>query len=83
MALIIWLLIGLAAGYVAGNLMGATRPYGLVGDMVLGVLGSVAGGFILSLLGFGTGGGIIATFIVALIGAFVLLWLVRKFNNAT
>jgi uncharacterized membrane protein YeaQ/YmgE (transglycosylase-associated protein family) len=80
MELIVWLLIGLAAGYLAGSVMKGRRPYGLVGDLVLGLLGAVVGGFLLSLLGF-SGSGLIATFITAFIGAVVLIFLVRQIRR--
>ena len=80
-ALILWLVIGGAAGYLAGNFMGANRPYGLVGDIVLGILGAVAGGWLLGLLGLGTSG-IIGSFVTAFIGAMALIWIVRKIKSA-
>jgi uncharacterized membrane protein YeaQ/YmgE (transglycosylase-associated protein family) len=80
MGLIVWLLIGLAAGYLAGNVMKGARPYGLIGDLVLGLLGAVVGGFLLSLLGF-SGNGLIATFITAFIGAVILIFLSRQLKR--
>jgi len=80
MGLIVWLLIGLAAGYLAGNVMKGRRPYGLIGDLILGLLGAVVGGFLLSLLGF-SGSGLIATFITAFIGAVILIFLSRQLKR--
>ena len=80
-ALIIWLVIGGVAGYLAGNVMGEKRPFGLIGDIVLGILGSIAGGWILGFLGLGTSG-LIGSFITAFIGAMVLIWIVRKVKGA-
>ena len=74
--LIIWLLIGLAAGYLAGVVMKGARPYGLIGDLVLGLLGAIVGGFVLGLLGF-TAGGLIASLITAFVGAVILIFLAR------
>ena len=79
-AFIVWLIIGGLAGYFAGNIMGAKRPYGIPGDVVLGILGSFTGGFILGLFGLGSTG-LIGSFITALIGALALIWLVRKFKK--
>ncbi|MEO1038957.1 MAG: GlsB/YeaQ/YmgE family stress response membrane protein [Pseudomonadota bacterium] len=76
MGLIIWLLIGLAAGYLAGVVMKGQRPFGLIGDLILGLLGAVVGGFLLGLLGFASGG-LIASLVTAFIGAVVLIFLVR------
>ena len=74
---IIWtLLIGIAAGWLAGQLMKG-GGYGLVGDLVLGVLGSVLGSWIFGALGLMSGGGIIGSLVVSTVGAAALLWLVR------
>ncbi|MGD1984400.1 MAG: GlsB/YeaQ/YmgE family stress response membrane protein [Chromatiaceae bacterium] len=76
-ALIVWLIIGAAAGFVAQKLMGGKSPGGLLGDLVLGILGAVVGGYGLSLIGLSGDGGLVATFVVALIGALFLIWVVR------
>lgn len=81
-ALLVWLVIGGAAGYFAGSMMGANRPFGVPGDVGLGILGSVAGGWILGLLGVG-GGGVIFSFITAFLGAALLIWVVRKVKKVT
>ena len=74
---IIWtLLIGIAAGWLAGQFMKG-GGYGLVGDLVLGVLGSVLGSWIFGALGLMSGGGIIGSLVVSTVGAAALLWLVR------
>ena len=80
-ALIVWLVIGGLAGFLAGNMMGANRPYGVPGDVILGILGSVAGGWLLGLLGLGSSG-LIGSFITAFIGAIILIWLVRKIKSS-
>lgn len=80
--LLVWLLIGAAAGYLAQRIMGGTSPGGLLGDLVLGIVGAIAGGYGLSLVGVAGNGGIVATFVVALIGALFLVWLVRRFRRA-
>lgn len=74
---IIWLAIGGIAGYFAGQFMGAKRPYGIVGDVLLGIVGSVLGGWLLGILGFG-GSGIVPSLVTAFIGASALIWLVRR-----
>jgi uncharacterized membrane protein YeaQ/YmgE (transglycosylase-associated protein family) len=80
--LIVWLLIGAAAGYLAQRIMGGQSPGGLLGDLVLGILGAIVGGYGLSLIGITGNGGIIATFVVALVGALLLIWVVRKLKSA-
>lgn len=80
--LVVWLVIGAGAGFVAQRIMGSTSPGGLLGDLVLGILGAIVGGYGLSLLGIAGTGGIVATFIVALVGAVFLIWVVRQFKKA-
>ncbi len=81
-ALIVWLIIGAAAGYSAQRIMKGKSPGGLLGDLVLGIIGSLVGGYGLALLGISGNGGLIATFIVALVGALFLIWLVRQFSKS-
>ena len=71
-----FILIGLVAGWLAGQLMKG-GGFGIVGDIVVGVVGALLGGFLFSLLGVSAGGGLIGSLIVATIGACVLLFLVR------
>jgi uncharacterized membrane protein YeaQ/YmgE (transglycosylase-associated protein family) len=72
---IIWfLLIGLVAGWLAGQLMRGAG-FGLVGNLVVGVIGAVLGGYLFGLLGFASAG-IIGSLITATIGAVVLLFIV-------
>jgi uncharacterized membrane protein YeaQ/YmgE (transglycosylase-associated protein family) len=71
----VWfLLIGLIAGWLAGQIMKG-RGFGVVGNLVVGVIGAVLGGFLFGLLGF-TSGGLIGSLITALVGAIVLLAIV-------
>jgi uncharacterized membrane protein YeaQ/YmgE (transglycosylase-associated protein family) len=76
-----FILIGLAAGWLAGQL---TRGggFGLVGDIVVGVIGALLGGFLFSTFGLSTGGGLLGSLIVATIGAVVLLFGLRLIKSA-
>ena len=76
--LIVWLLIGAAAGYTAQRIMKGRSPGGLLGDLALGIIGAIVGGYGLALLGIGGNGGIVATFIVALVVALAVIWVVRR-----
>jgi uncharacterized membrane protein YeaQ/YmgE (transglycosylase-associated protein family) len=71
-----FILIGLAAGWLAGQLMKG-GGFGIVGDIVVGVIGALLGGFLFSTFGVSAGGGLIGSLIVATIGACVLLFLLR------
>lgn len=72
-SLLLWLLIGGIAGWLAGNIMKG-GGFGVVINIVVGIVGAVLGGFIFGLLGI-TAGGIIGSLIVATFGAIVLLFL--------
>lgn len=79
MSLIAWLVVGAIAGWVAGRVVPGTGDFGVLGSLIAGIVGAVAGGFIFSLLtsredwltGFD-----VTTLIVAIIGAIVVsaLW---------
>jgi uncharacterized membrane protein YeaQ/YmgE (transglycosylase-associated protein family) len=49
----------------------------VIGDLIVGILGAIAGGFIMSHLGFAGSGGLIYTILVAVFGAVILTWLFR------
>lgn len=78
---LIWtLLIGLIAGRLAGHIMKG-KGLGMVGDLLLGVVGSLAGGFLFGLLGLYSSGGLIGRLVVSTVGAAALLWIARKLNG--
>jgi uncharacterized membrane protein YeaQ/YmgE (transglycosylase-associated protein family) len=73
---LVWLVIGLIAGFIASRLMGA-GGYGLVGDIVVGLVGAFIGGLIANLLIPDANFGLIGSIIVAIIGACLLIWIFR------
>lgn len=80
MHLLWFLIIGIAAGWLAGHLMKGSG-FGLIGDLVVGVIGAFVGGWLLGVLGlFATG--LIGRLITATIGAVVLLLIVRVLKRA-
>ncbi|MFM2325290.1 GlsB/YeaQ/YmgE family stress response membrane protein [Brachymonas denitrificans] len=81
MELLYFLLIGLIAGWLAGLLVKG-GGFGIVGDMVMGVLGAFLGGFLFRSLGLSAGGGMLGAIIVATIGAIVLILLLRLIRRA-
>ena len=76
-----FILIGLAAGWLAGQLVKG-GGFGLVGDIVVGVIGALLGGFLFNAFGVSTGGGLLGSLIVATIGAVVLLFGIRLIKSA-
>ncbi len=79
MGLILYLLLGAVAGWIAGNLTKG-GGFGLLGNIIVGVLGGVLGGFALGLLGF-TSSSLIGSLITSVIGAVLLLWIVAKLRR--
>ena len=73
--LVIFLLIGIAAGWLAGRVMKG-GGFGLFGDMIVGVIGAFLGGWLFGLLGI-SAGGLLGLLVTAFVGAVVLLFLIR------
>jgi len=78
--LIAWLVVGLIAGWLAGQFMKG-GGYGIVGDIILGIVGAFIGGFIFSLLLPGSSVGLIGSIVVAFIGAVILIAIVRALTR--
>ena len=74
--LILWIVIGAVAGWLAGMIMKG-GGFGLVGDVVVGIVGAFIAGLLFPRLGFVLGGGIIGAIINATIGACLLLFIIR------
>jgi uncharacterized membrane protein YeaQ/YmgE (transglycosylase-associated protein family) len=81
MAFVWFILIGLVAGWLAGQLVKG-GGFGVVGDIVVGVIGALIGGFLFGSLGISAGGGLLGAIIVATIGAVVLIFLLRLIKRA-
>jgi uncharacterized membrane protein YeaQ/YmgE (transglycosylase-associated protein family) len=79
--LLAWLVVGLIAGWLAGQFMRG-GGYGLIGDIVLGVIGAFIGGFLFSFLLPGASVGLIGSIIVAFIGAVILIALARAVTGS-
>lgn len=75
------LVVGLAAGWLAGKIMKG-KGFGLAGDLVVGVLGAIVGSWIFDEVGIWHYG-ILGSIIVALLGALLLLYLLRLFKKRT
>lgn len=70
-----WIVVGLIAGWAAGKIMKG-GGYGVVADILLGVVGGFIGGWVVGLLGI-AGGGLIWSILVAIFGAVILIWITR------
>jgi uncharacterized membrane protein YeaQ/YmgE (transglycosylase-associated protein family) len=81
MGFLAWILVGLIAGWLAGQVMKG-GGYGVLVDIILGVLGGVVGGWVFGLLGIWPGGGMIGAIIVAFVGAVILVSFTRLLKKA-
>jgi uncharacterized membrane protein YeaQ/YmgE (transglycosylase-associated protein family) len=79
MDLLWFLVIGGLAGFAAGKLLKG-QGFGLFGNIGVGCVGALVGGFLFSLVGL-EGAGRIANFVIALVGALVLLWVVGQIKK--
>jgi uncharacterized membrane protein YeaQ/YmgE (transglycosylase-associated protein family) len=82
MGILGWIILGGLAGWLASRLVRGSG-LGLLGDIVVGIVGGIIGGFIIGALG-GTGitGFNLWSFVVAILGAILLLYIVRFFNSS-
>ncbi len=74
-----FILIGIVAGFVAGTLMRG-GGFGILVNLVVGIIGAVLGGWVFGLLGIHTTG-IIGSLITATVGAIILLWIISLFKR--
>ena len=74
--ILVWIVIGGIAGIIAEAMVGGLRS-GLIGAIVVGILGAIIGGWLFGVLGVSVGTGIVAEIIKALIGAVLLLLILR------
>jgi uncharacterized membrane protein YeaQ/YmgE (transglycosylase-associated protein family) len=79
--LLIWLFIGAVAGWLAGMIVKG-GGFGLIGNIIVGIIGSVIGGWLFANFHIYTGGGIIGEILGATVGAVVLLFLIRLIRRA-
>jgi len=75
-----WCIVGGIAGFLAGKVMKG-GGFGVLMDIVVGIVGAVIGGWVFGMLGVFPGG-IIGSIVVAFIGACILLWLIRMIKRA-
>jgi uncharacterized membrane protein YeaQ/YmgE (transglycosylase-associated protein family) len=80
-SLIWFLIIGAIAGWLAGLVMKG-RGFGLLGDIIIGIIGAFLGGWLFGKLGVSFGGGLAGSLIVAFLGAVILLFLVRLIKRS-
>ncbi|HTV08143.1 MAG TPA: GlsB/YeaQ/YmgE family stress response membrane protein [Candidatus Aquilonibacter sp.] len=75
-SLLVWIIIGLIAGYLTGKIMRGAG-FGPLVDIIVGVIGAIIGGLIMITLGYAGTGGFLYTVFVAVIGAVILTLILR------
>ncbi|TMB80823.1 MAG: GlsB/YeaQ/YmgE family stress response membrane protein [Chloroflexi bacterium] len=80
LGLLWWIIVGLIAGALAGMVMRG-GGFGIVGDIIVGILGAIIGGFLAGLLGIGSSN-IIVSIIIAFIGACILIAILRAVSGS-
>ena len=75
-----FIIIGILAGFVAGRLMRG-GGFGILVNLVVGIIGAVLGGWVFGLLGIAAGG-IIGSLVTATVGAIILLWIISLFQRS-
>jgi uncharacterized membrane protein YeaQ/YmgE (transglycosylase-associated protein family) len=76
-----WLIIGAVAGWLAGVLVKG-GGFGVLIDILVGIVGAIIGGWLAGAIGIGIGGGMIASIVTATIGAVILLVILRLIKRA-
>jgi uncharacterized membrane protein YeaQ/YmgE (transglycosylase-associated protein family) len=81
MGFLAWIVVGLIAGWLAGQVMKG-GGYGVIVDIILGILGGLVGGWVFGILGIWPAGGMIGSIIVAFVGAVILVGITRLIKRA-
>jgi uncharacterized membrane protein YeaQ/YmgE (transglycosylase-associated protein family) len=79
--IILWIVIGAVAGWIAGELMRG-RGFGIVGNIIVGIVGAVIGGLIFDALDIAPGLGLLGSLIMSLVGAIILLFVIGLFSRS-
>lgn len=79
MSILVWIIFGALAGWIASMIMGTNAQQGAIANIVVGIVGAFIGGLIMQLFGqSGVNGFNLYSILVAILGAVALLWIYRK-----
>jgi uncharacterized membrane protein YeaQ/YmgE (transglycosylase-associated protein family) len=81
MGILLWILVGLVAGWLTGKIMKGSG-YGFFVDILLGIAGALVGGFIANHLGLDAHGGFLYSTLIAVVGAVILVAILRLLRRA-
>lgn len=83
MGIITWIILGALAGWIASMVAGTNAQMGAVANIIVGIIGAVVGGFLFSLTGSaGVTGFNFWSLFVAIVGAVVLLFVIKAFSRS-
>lgn len=78
MGILLWIVFGALAGWLASMIMGTNAQQGAMANIIIGVIGAVIGGFVMSAFGqSGVNGFNIQSLLVAILGAVLLIWVIK------
>lgn len=78
-----WLIVGALAGWIASLVMKTNAQQGLLMDIVVGIIGGIIGGYVFGLLGISTSNTLIWSLVTAVVGAIILLGVVKMFTKSS
>lgn len=79
MGILLWILFGALAGWLASLAMGTDAQQGSLANIIIGIAGAMIGGFVMSLFGGpGVSGFNLTSLLVAVLGSVILIWIVRR-----
>ncbi|KKQ30081.1 MAG: Transglycosylase-associated protein [Candidatus Shapirobacteria bacterium GW2011_GWE1_38_10] len=82
MGILLWIIFGALAGWIASVIMKTNNSQGTMMDIIMGILGSIVGGFLMGMVGqSGVNGFDLYSLIVAVIGAIVVIYVGRMIRN--
>jgi uncharacterized membrane protein YeaQ/YmgE (transglycosylase-associated protein family) len=84
MNILLWVIMGAVAGWIASVIMKTDNSQGLLMDVILGIVGAVVGGFLMNMFGAeGVTGFNLYSLIVAVFGAMAVVWVSRMLRSAS
>lgn len=84
MNILLWIIFGALAGWIASLIMGTDESMGALSNIIVGIVGALLGGFVFGLFGAsGVTGFNVWSLVVAVLGSIVLLWLIQLFRRTT
>ena len=83
MSFILWLIIGALAGWIASMIMKTNAQQGLLIDIIVGIIGAFIGGYVVSFFGVDPDANLIISFVTAVIGAVILLAIIKAVRRNT